>query len=112
MLAEDITRGRRIESWVGVVAFDLEILAVLITSRANGQCFLRKPKAQFLCQLSSIQPPSGVEFPWTNSRTPLPRERMYAASLNDPLSIIFGDMGSIYIFVEPDGKCHARLEDY
>ncbi|MCK4874201.1 MAG: DUF1963 domain-containing protein [Phycisphaerales bacterium] len=67
--------------------------------------------ARFLCQLGSIQAHPGVPFPWVNQREPLGLESSPGIYSDDNCAI-FGDMGSIYLFIDDEGKVSWHFECY
>jgi len=69
------------------------------------------PRA-FLCQLASVQAAPGVSYPWTNQKNKLTLEFDQTGIYGDENHCLFGDMGSIYVFIEPSGKCVATAQCY
>jgi hypothetical protein len=67
---------------------------------------------RFLCQLTSIQAAPDVPYPWTNQRKKLTLEFDESGIYGDNNQCVFGDMGSIYVFMEPSGECVASSECY
>jgi hypothetical protein len=53
-----------------------------------------------------------MPYPWTNQRKKLSLEFDETGIHGDDNQCLFGDMGSIYVFVEPSGKCVATSESY
>jgi hypothetical protein len=66
----------------------------------------------FLAQLTSIQAHPDVEYPWTNQKKKLNLGFNAAGIYGKGNSCVFGDMGSIYIFIDVDGQCVATSESY
>lgn len=91
-------------------------LAVLNGTKIGGiPCFIQSAAdtdSRFLCQLGSIQAAPDVPYPWVNQKDPLSlRFRgngIYAAGN----SAVFGDMGSIYLFLDEDGEVTRSFECY
>jgi Domain of unknown function (DUF1963) len=67
---------------------------------------------QFLCQLGSIQAAHRVPYPWVNQAESLGLEFDDRGIYGDSNTIVFGDMGSIYIFLDPDGSTTCSFECY
>jgi hypothetical protein len=67
---------------------------------------------QFLCQLGSIQAAHRVPYPWVNQAEFLGLEFDDRGIYGDSNSILFGDMGSIYIFLDRDGSITCSFECY
>jgi hypothetical protein len=67
---------------------------------------------QFLCQLGSIQAAPQVPYPWVNQAESLGLEFDDRGIYGDSNSIVFGDMGSIYIFLDRDGSITSSFECY
>lgn len=67
---------------------------------------------QFLCQLGSIQAAHQVPYPWVNQAESLGLEFDDRGIYGDSNSIVFGDMGSIYIFLDRDGSITSSFECY
>jgi len=67
---------------------------------------------QFLCQLGSIQAAPRVPYPWVNHPAPVGLERDQNGIYGDENCIVFGDMGSIYIFRDGDGNVRSTFETY
>jgi hypothetical protein len=72
----------------------------------------KAPARRFMCQLTSIQAAPDMPYPWTNQRKKLSLEFDETGIHGDDNQCLFGDMGSIYVFVEPSGKCVATSESY
>jgi uncharacterized protein YwqG len=66
----------------------------------------------FLCQLSSIQPAPQVAYPWTNQKKKLSLSFDEEGIYGEGNQCVFGDMGSIYVFLEPSGVCVATTGSY
>jgi len=66
----------------------------------------------FLCQLGSIQAAPRVRFPWVNHREPLNLEFNNSGIYGKDNCAVFGDMGSIYLFVDEEGKVSRNFECY
>lgn len=73
---------------------------------------LKTPARQFLCQLTSIQAAPDVPYPWTNQKKQLTLKFDQTGIYGDDNQCMFGDMGSIYIYIEPSGRCVATSECY
>ena len=67
---------------------------------------------QFLCQLGSIQAAHQVPYPWVNQAESLGLQFDDRGIYGDSNSIVFGDMGSIYIFLHRDGSMRSSFECY
>ncbi len=73
---------------------------------------------QFLCQLASIQAAAHVPYPWVNCPEPLGLGlRGDAYNKNGTISdkeneLLFGDLGSIYIYRDADGQVRSAFECY
>ncbi len=73
---------------------------------------------QFLCQLASIQAAPHVPYPWVNSPEPLGLGYGLDADYengtidDDDNQLMFGDLGSIYIYRDTDGQIHSAFESY
>jgi hypothetical protein len=67
---------------------------------------------QFLCQLASIQAAPDVPYPWTNQEKPLSLDFDESGIYGDENECLFGDMGSIYLFMNSAGECVASSECY
>lgn len=70
------------------------------------------PTQQFLCQLTSIQAAPDVPYPWTNQKEKLTLRFDDTGIHGEDSQCVFGDMGSIYVFIEPSGRCVATSECY
>lgn len=67
----------------------------------------------FLCQLGSIQAAPNVPYPWVNHEAPFHLRPRDADSIYcDDNCAIFGDMGSIYFYVDDDGCITWLFECY
>ena len=64
----------------------------------------------FLCQLGSIQAAPCVPYPWVNQRDPLTIEFDSTGIYRD--SVVFGDMGCIYLFIDKSGTVWHWFECY
>jgi hypothetical protein len=82
-------------------------LPVLLPDRKG-----KSPAQCFLCQLSSIQAAPDVVYPWTNQKRKLTLEFDETGIYGDGNQCMFGDMGSIYIFIDSSGRCMATSECY
>lgn len=80
---------------------------VLIPGKGSKQSGLR-----FLCQLSSIQAAPDVGYPWTNQKKKLTMKFDDTGIYGDNNQCLFGDMGSIYIFIDSSGRITATSECY
>ena len=71
---------------------------------------------QFLCQLNSIQAAPHVPYPWVNHPEPLGlglRGDPYKenGTIHDEENeLLFGDLGSIYIYRDVDGQVRSAFE--
>jgi hypothetical protein len=68
--------------------------------------------SEFLCQLGSIQAAPDVPYPWVNQAEPLGLEFNDCGIYGDANSVLFGDMGNIYVFRNPDGAVTSSCECY
>lgn len=66
----------------------------------------------FLCQLGSIQAAPHVRYPWINQRDPLNLDFNDTGIYGNENCAVFGDMGSIYLFVDEEGKVSPSFESY
>jgi Domain of unknown function (DUF1963) len=69
-------------------------------------------EGEFLCQLGSIQAAPYAPYPWVNESEPLGLEFNDRGIYGRENSIVFGDMGSIYIFRKEDGALTSVFECY
>ncbi|HLK69933.1 MAG TPA: DUF1963 domain-containing protein [Bryobacteraceae bacterium] len=69
-------------------------------------------ESQFLCQLGSIQAAHQVPYPWVNQAESLGLEFDDRGIHGDSNSIVFGDMGSIYVFLDRDGSITSSFQCY
>jgi hypothetical protein len=53
-----------------------------------------------------------VPYPWVNSAEPLGLEFDHRGIYGDGNSIVFGDMGTIYVFRERSGTVRGSFECY
>lgn len=73
---------------------------------------------QFLCQVASIQAAPCVPYPWVNRPEPLGLgfgldTKAYDGAIGDKENeVIFGDLGSIYIFRAANGEILSTFECY
>jgi hypothetical protein len=67
---------------------------------------------EFLCQLGSIQAAHQVPYPWVNQAESLGLEFDDRGIYGDTNSVVFGDMGSIYVFRDRDGTITSSFECY
>lgn len=67
---------------------------------------------QFLCQLGSIQPAHQVPYPWVNQAESLGLQFNDQGIYGARNSIVFGDMGTIYVFLNRDGSIRSSFECY
>ncbi len=72
----------------------------------------KSPAQRFLCQLTSIQAAPDVAYPWTNQKRKLTLEFDDSGIYGDENQCVFGDMGSIYVYIDSSGKCVASSECY
>jgi hypothetical protein len=66
----------------------------------------------FLCQLGSIQAAPYAPYPWVNQRDPLGLEFNNDGIYGDDNCAVFGDMGSIYLFMDGNGNVSRSFECY
>jgi len=97
-----------IQSQIDYVADPATGLPVEHSKRKKG----RRPQRQFLCQLTSIQAAPDVPYPWTNQKKKLSLEFDSTGIYGEENCCVFGDMGSLYVFMEPTGKCTVSTESY
>jgi Domain of unknown function (DUF1963) len=69
----------------------------------------RPARTGFLCQLGSIQAEPGVPYPWANQVEPLDLDDSIYSDKN---SVVFDDMGSIYIFRDDAGEMWSCSQSY
>jgi hypothetical protein len=67
---------------------------------------------EFLCQLGSIQAAPDVPFPWVNQALPLGLTFDDRGIYGPENSMVFDDMGTIYIFRKKDGTVACSFECY
>jgi hypothetical protein len=67
---------------------------------------------RFLCQLTSIQAHPNVPYPWCNRPKPLTLSSNADGIYADEHQCLFGDMGTIYVYLDPAGACRATMECY
>jgi hypothetical protein len=83
------------------------LLSVLNGTKIGGSpSFIQdeeSPGGQFLCQFGSIQAAAKVPYPWVNQREPLGLKFDETGIYGDANSVVFGDMGNAYIFIDGDG---------
>lgn len=72
----------------------------------------KAPARRFLCQLASIQAAPDVVYPWTNQKKKLTLEFDNTGIYGDNNQCVFGDMGSIYVYIDSSGQCMATSECY
>ncbi len=72
----------------------------------------KEPEMRFLCQLTSIQAEPNVPYPWTNREEKLTLAFDAKGIYGDDNQCLFGDMGSIYFFLNQAGECAASTECY
>lgn len=69
---------------------------------------------EYLCSLHSLRHPTNIPWTFINIEEPLTPEMIGGVGLHGGFgchdSIMFGDQGTLFIFVEPDGTCHAELQ--
>jgi hypothetical protein len=85
------------------------------TKIAGVPRWIQKPArcgGRVLCTLGSIQPVYGRRFPWINQAEPefLYRENLRRPSDDDML--LWGDCGTIYLFLGDDGQVQWEMQDY
>jgi len=67
---------------------------------------------EFLCQLGSIQAAPNVPYPWVNRAEPLELEFNDRGIYGNGNSVVFGDMGTIYVFRDRQGVVRSSFECY
>lgn len=67
---------------------------------------------EFLCQLESIQAAPDVPYPWVNQAEPLGLSFDHRGIYGEGNSILFGDMGTLYLFRDRDGTVRALFEGH
>jgi Domain of unknown function (DUF1963) len=67
---------------------------------------------EFICQLGSIQAAHQVPYPWVNQAEPLSLESDDSGIYGDANTLVFGDMGNIYVFRDTDGEIRCTFECY
>jgi len=89
-----------------------EQVAVLEGTKIGGvPRWIQSPEelpGRFLCALGSIQPEADSPYPWLNVQAPVER-RGYAS---DPDYLMWGDVGSVYMFIDTDGGIHWTEQCY
>ncbi len=68
----------------------------------------RPSRKGYLCQLGSIQAHPEVAYPWANQREPLSLNEIY----HDDNTIVFDDMGSIFVYRSENGDFWSSCEGY
>ncbi len=66
----------------------------------------------FLCQLSSIQAAPFAPYPWVNECDPLGLDFNNKGIYGKENCAVFGDMGSVYLFIDANGKVSRSFESY
>jgi uncharacterized protein YwqG len=66
----------------------------------------------FLCQLGSIQAAPYAPYPWVNQRDPLGLDFNNNGIYGEDNCAVFGDMGSVYLFIDANGKVSRSFECY
>jgi len=69
-------------------------------------------RGRFLCQITSIQAAPDVPFPWTNQKAPLSLDFNEKGIYGESNQCVFGDMGTLYVFMNDAGECIASFECY
>jgi Domain of unknown function (DUF1963) len=91
-------------------------LSILNGTKIGGvPCFIQDGAdntGRFLCQLGSIQAAYAAPFPWVNQREPLSFAHDDTGIYGGRNSIVFGDMGNIYIFIDEWGQLRSGFECY
>lgn len=67
---------------------------------------------EFLCQLGSIQAAPNVPYPWVNRCEPLDLDSDGEGIHGKDNCAVFGDMGSIFLFLDGNGKVSYLFECY
>ncbi len=65
------------------------------------------PSGRFLCQIASVQAEHDVAFPFTNRSDPLTLQFDQSGIYGKENEVMFGDMGTICLFIEPDGTLNC-----
>lgn len=68
--------------------------------------------ARFLCQLGSIQAAPFAPYPWVNRRESLGLDFNNDGIYGEDNCAVFGDMGSIYLFIDEEGNVSRSFECY
>ena len=102
--------------------FQLRWLPILSGTKIGGETsFVQSGEGvsgQVLCQLASIQAAGCVPYPWINRAEPLGLLRQFDANDYDGMTsdpgneVMFGDMGSIYIFQDSQRQVRSVFESY
>jgi hypothetical protein len=71
-----------------------------------------KGKRSFLCQLASLQAAPNVPYPWTNRKKKMTLGFNSGGIYWQENQCTFGDMGSIFIFIDRSGRLSAVSEYY
>jgi hypothetical protein len=66
----------------------------------------------FLCQLGSIVPPHNVPYPWINEAEPLGLGWDEGQNLFPSNTVMFGDGGEIYLYLQADGTIQGAFACY
>jgi hypothetical protein len=63
---------------------------------------------RFLCASGSVQPVFEQAFPYLNQPEPI----LSFADLHGGGTLMWGDMGSLYLFIDHTGQCHPSIQFY
>lgn len=66
----------------------------------------------FLCQLTSVQAAHAVEYPWLNRKEALTLDFNGDGIYGDANQLMIGDMGSLYFFMDKNGRVTCGMECY
>jgi hypothetical protein len=67
---------------------------------------------EFLCQLGSIQATPHVPYPWVNQAEPLGLQFDHRGIYGEGNSLVFADMGTLYLFRDRDGTLRSSFESH
>ena len=102
-------------------ACDLDIsqsynLALLSGTKIGGEpAFIQYGyygESRFIAQLGSIQASSDTPFPWGNVSTSLEVSSEDPDIYSEGNSVLYADMGSIYLFLDDNGDLEFHMESY
>ncbi len=81
------------------------------TKIGGAPCWMQQPAPEaigrkFLCSIGSVQFAPNLPFPWTNHPEPLSLAELHESKYK----LMWGDMGSMYIFISDDGTLWRTVQ--